>query len=229
MNYTYEFPRPAVTVDCIVFGYDTVELKVLLIQRGIEPFQGEWALPGGFVRQDEGLEAAALRELKEETSLENPFFEQLYTFGDKDRDPRGHTISVAYYALVNLPEEKPESSADAAKAAWFSLSELPKLAFDHQAILQKAIARLRGKIRYYPIGFAMLPDKFKLSQLQKLYEVILEKSLDKRNFRKKINRMELLIDLNEVEQNVAHRAARLYRFDTEKYKVLEKEGFNFAL
>ena len=174
MPHTYEYPRPALTVDCIVFGLDAQqELKVMLIQRNIPPFQGKWANSGEFVKLDETLEAAALRELQEETGIHDVFLEQLYTFGDLARDPRDRTVTVAYYALINLTEQEIKATTDARAAAWFALSEIPQLAFDHDQILQTAIARLRGKIRYEPIGFELLPNQFTLSQLQKLYETVL--------------------------------------------------------
>ncbi len=227
--YTYAHPRPAVTVDCVVFGVDEEDLKVMLIERGLAPFEGKWALPGGFVRLDETLEEAARRELEEETGLRNIFLEQLYTFGAVDRDPRERVVSVAYYALVNLREHKVHAASDASAAAWFGVHDAPSLAFDHAGILQVALERLRGKLRYHPIGFELLPKKFTLSQLQRLYERVLERALDKRNFRKRVLAMDLLVELDEVEQDVAHRAARLYRFDERKYKRLAKQGFNFEL
>ena len=228
--HTYNYPRPALTVDCIVFGLDAeLELKIMLIKRDISPFQGEWAIPGGFVRMDETLEQAALRELQEETGIHDVFLEQLYTFGDLERDPRDRTITVSYYALINLVEQEIQAATDASEANWFRISEIPKLAFDHDQILQTAIARLRGKIRYEPIGFELLPQKFTLTQLQKLYETVLDRQLDKRNFRKKILSMELLIDTNELEQGVSHRAAKLYRFDENKYLELKQNGFNFEI
>ena len=217
MSYTYEYPRAALTVDCVVFGLDEDDLKVMLIQRGLPPFEGRWALPGGFVRLDETLENAALRELSEETGLEKVYLEQLCTIGDIDRDPRERVVTVAYYALVKLSDHRVQAATDARAAAWFAIDDLPSLAFDHDNILAMAHERLRSKVRYQPIGFELLPNKFALRQLQHLYEVILDRRLDKRNFRKKILLMDILVELDEVETDVAHRAARLYRFDKKKY------------
>ena len=228
--YNYEYPRPALTVDCIIFGLDVeLELKIMLIKRDIPPFEGEWAIPGGFVRMDETLEQAALRELQEETGIHDVFLEQLYTFGDLERDPRDRIVTVAYYALINLVEQKIQASTDAREAEWFPISQIPKLAFDHEQILQTAIARLRSKIRYEPIGFELLSKKFTLTQLQKLYETVWDRQLDKRNFRKKILSMDLLIDTNELEKGVSHRAAKLYRFDENKYLELKQNGFSFEI
>ena len=228
--YTYNYPRPALTVDCIVFGLDAeLDLKIMLIKRNIPPFQGQWAIPGGFVRMDETLEQAALRELQEETGIQDVFLEQLYTFGDLNRDPRDRTVTVAYYALINLVDQQIQASTDASDAHWFLLNDLPELAFDHAQIVQTAIARLRGKIRYQPIGFELLPQNFTLPQLQKLYETVLDRPLDKRNFRKKILSMDLLIDTGEVQHKVSHRAAKLYQFDEHKYAQLQKNGFNFEI
>ena len=227
--HAYQYPRAALTVDCVVFGYDEGELKVLLIQRGLEPFKGRWALPGGFVRVDETLDDAARRELAEEAGLKNVFLEQLYTFGAVERDPRERVVSVAYYALVKLSDHRAKAATDAANAEWFPISRTPKLAFDHGDILATALARLKGKVRYQPIGFELLPPKFTLSQLQQLYESILETSLDKRNFRKKVLGLGLLAPLEETQMAGRHRPAQLFRFDQEKYKKLEKGGFNFEL
>lgn len=229
MAYTYKYERPSITVDCVVFGLDERELRIMLIKRGAEPFKNRWALPGGFIHMDETLEKAAVRELKEETGIEKIFLEQLYTFGDVNRDPRGRVITVAYYALVNLFEHKITASTDAAKAAWFSIDDLPDLAFDHGKIIEAAERRLTNKVRYEPIGFELLPKKFTLTQLQNLYEIILEQKLDKRNFRKKILSMNLLISLDEVEEDVAHRAAKLYEFNKNRYDQLKKKGFNFEI
>lgn len=229
MAHEYEFKRPNLAVDCVVFGLDEDDLKILLIQRDLEPYKGKWALPGGFVRIDEALEQTAMRELKEETGITNIFLEQLYTFSEINRDPRERVVSVAYYALANLRDHKIKASTDAKDAAWFSVNDLPKLPFDHSEIIEVALKRLKGKVRYEPIGFELLPPKFTLTQLQGLYEKALEQSIDKRNFRKKILGMDLLVELDEVEMDVAHRAARLYRFDEKKYQELKAKGFNFEV
>lgn len=229
MPFTYEYPRPALTVDCVVFGVDEEDLKVLLIQRAMEPFQGQWALPGGFVEMDETVAEAARRELTEETGLKNVFLEQLYTFSAVDRDPRERVVSVAHYALVRLSDHRAKAASDADEAEWFPASRPPKLAFDHDQILAVAHERLRNKVRYQPIGFELLPRKFTLRQLQHLYETVLGQTLDKRNFRKKILAMDLLTPLDERESGVAHRAAQLYRFDNTKYKQLTKKGFSFEV
>lgn len=229
MAYTYKYPRPALTVDCVIFGLDDDDLKIMLIQRALEPFKERWALPGGFVNMEETLEEAARRELMEETGIENVFLEQLYTFGNVERDPRDRVVSVTYYALVNLEGHHIEAHSDAMNAAWFSINDIPELAFDHDTILDMALKRLQGKIRYQPIGFELLPQKFTLTQLQKMYEIILERQLDKRNFRKKILGMNLLVDLDEIEQDVSHRAARLYSFDVKRYQQLVEKGFNFEI
>jgi 8-oxo-dGTP diphosphatase len=229
MKYTYDFPRPAVTVDCVVFGFDEGDLKVLLVRRELDPYRGKWALPGGFVHEDESLDEAARRELREETGIEKLYLEQLYTFGDVGRDPRGRVITIAYYALVKLADHRVKAATDASSAAWFPVADVPRLAFDHEKILETALARLKAKVRYQPIGFELLPVKFALSELQHLYEVILEAPLDKRNFRKKILGADVLVELDEIQQDVAHRAARLYKFDDRKYRQLVKRGFNFEL
>src|SRR5262245_39045522 len=160
MPHTYRFPRPALTVDMAVFGYDGNVLELLLIERGLEPFKGRWALPGGFVHIDESVDEAARRELLEETGLDDVYLEQLYTFGALERDPRERVVSVAYVALVERSKHAPTAASDAKRAEWFAVKALPKLAFDHDAIVATALTRLRGKVRYQPIGFELLPDKF---------------------------------------------------------------------
>jgi 8-oxo-dGTP diphosphatase len=229
MPHTYQYPRAALTVDGVVFGFGAGELKVLLIQRALEPFKGKWALPGGFVRVDETLDDAARRELVEETGLEDIYLEQLYTFGTVKRDPRERVVSVAYYALVKLSDHKAKAATDAAEAKWFPVSQLPKLAFDHADIVALALTRLQSKVRYQPIGFELLPPKFTLSDLQHLYEAILGTELDKRNFRKKVLGFGLLVALNETLVGGRHRPAQLFRFDADKYEKLKKRGFNFEL
>ena len=230
MPQTYDYPRPGLTVDCVVFGIDVqIDLKALLIQRQTPPFQHQWALPGGFVRMDESLEEAARRELQEETGVQGIFLEQLHAFGDLGRDPRDRIISVAYYALINLIDYPLQATTDAEDTAWYSVENLPSLAFDHAQILQQAIQRLQGKVRYEPIGFELLPQKFTLTQIQQLYETILGHPLDKRNFRKKLLKMDLLIPLNERQTGVAHRAARLYQFDQRKYEFLKQQGLTFRV
>jgi 8-oxo-dGTP diphosphatase len=224
MPYTYKYARPALTVDCVVFGLDKDNLKVLLIERAHDPFAGHWAIPGGFVEVGESPEMAAKRELEEETGLKRIFLEQLYTFGEPDRDPREHIVTVAYYALVNIFDHTVQAATDARDAAWFPMSDLPALAFDHDKILAMAHERLRGKVPYQPIGFELLPQTFTLSQLQHLYEAILGRTIDKRNFRKKILSFGFLEETGQVEQNVPHRAAKLYRFDEVAYKKLVKEA-----
>ena len=229
MPHRYEFARPALTVDIVVFALDAEELQVMLIERDLKPYEGCWALPGGFVHVDETLEQAARRELEEETGLKDIYLEQLFTFGDIDRDPRERVITVAYYALVNLEGHAVQAATDARNAAWFAVNDLPDLAFDHSGILSTAHERLRGKLHYQPIGFELLPEKFTLRQLQNLYEVVLDRELDKRNFRKKVLAMEIVKETKEIEKDVAHRAAKLYRFDKRKYDRLTKRGFNFEL
>lgn len=230
MPYTYEYPRPALTVDCVIFGLDeSSKLKVLLIQRGHDPFKDRWALPGGFVDMGEPLEQAALRELEEETGVKDVFIEQLFTFGEPGRDPRGRVVSVAYFALVNLMAHPVQAASDARNVEWFDVEDLPPLAFDHDRILQVAINRLRSKVRYQPIGFELLPEQFTLSQLQQLYETILGvEQLNKRNFRTRILKMGVLQEVG-IQQGVAHRPAKLYSFDKEKYEKLVQDRYEDLL
>ncbi|ESA36298.1 nudix hydrolase [Leptolyngbya sp. Heron Island J] len=230
MAYTYDYPRPAITVDCVVFGIDQTQcLQVLLIQRQLPPFIDQWALPGGFVRLDEALEQAARRELHEETGIKGLFLEQLQAYGRPERDPRGHTVTISFCALVNLWDYQIKAATDAKQARWWPMEQLPSLAFDHKMIVDDAISTLRTTIRHRPIGFELLPQKFTLTQLQRLYEIVLDRPFDKRNFRKKLLKLDILIALDEKETNVGHRAAQLYQFDQAKYTARRKTGFNFDL
>jgi 8-oxo-dGTP diphosphatase len=202
----------AVAVDVVIFSLRGRHLEVLLIERRYAPFQGRWAIPGGFVHVAESLEAAARRELEEETGVRAGYLEQLYTFGDPQRDPRGRVITVAYVALV--PEEVVARAGDeAAAAAWHSVSSLPALAFDHAEIIQYALKRLRYKLEYTAVGFELLPDEFTLSELQAAYEIVLGETLDKRNFRRRILEAGILVETNRFREGEAQgRPARLYRY-----------------
>ncbi|HVE43254.1 MAG TPA: NUDIX domain-containing protein [Planctomycetota bacterium] len=208
-----------VAVDLVIFTVRDGALQVLLIERGIAPFKGQWALPGGFVLERETLEEAARRELEEETGLREVYLEQLFTFGDPERDPRGRIISVAYYALT--PPAPLRASTDAANAAWHPAARPPKLAFDHAKILRSGLERLRAKLGYSTVGFELLPRQFTLTELQTLYEAILERPLDKRNFRKKILSLGLLKSEGRTRAAGAHRPARLYAFALGKVKILD--------
>ncbi len=210
--FTYEYPRPALTVDITVFSLRANRLSVVLIRRGKEPFAGRWALPGGFVEMDESLEAAALRELQEETGLSDAYLEQLYTYGDPDRDPRGRVVSVAYFALVPSDSlTQITGRDDAAEACWFPVDTLPKLAFDHNEIVAYALRRLRYKLEYSAVGFELLPDTFTLSELQRTYEIILGEKLDKRNFRRRILAAKI-IEPTSLKRAGEGRPAQLYRY-----------------
>ncbi|MFN8439869.1 MAG: NUDIX domain-containing protein [Caldilineaceae bacterium] len=220
--YTYQYPRPAVTVDIILFTFHEEALKVLLIQRGHDPFAGKWALPGGFVEMDEDLSQAAMRELAEETNVTDVYLEQLFTFGEPNRDPRTRVITVAYFALLGVDQAKQlqvRASSDAGDARWWDIYAMPELAFDHERILQYALQRLRWKLEWTALGFLLLPEQFTLTELQKVYETVLHEKLDKRNFRRKI----LSADLLEESGNLSkgdHRPAKLYRFSA---KAIELE------
>ncbi|GAB4577710.1 MAG: NUDIX domain-containing protein [Anaerolineales bacterium] len=212
MPYTYDYPRPAVTADIVVFTVRENQLNVLLIQRREPPYPGMWALPGGFVNMDEALEDAAQRELEEETGLQEAYLEQLYTYGNPERDPRGRVITVAYFALI-APDASfhAEGGSDAARAAWHPINHLPPLAFDHADIITYAIRRVRYKLEYSAVGFELLPKEFTLTELQTTYEIILGEKLDKRNFRRRI--LEAGIIEPTPHQRLGEgRPARLYRY-----------------
>jgi 8-oxo-dGTP diphosphatase len=226
--YTYPYPRPSVTVDIVLYAYLQNQLKVLLIQRGGEPFRGQWALPGGFVNMDESLDEAARRELQEETGADNVYLEQLYTFGAPDRDPRGRVITVAYFALLSAEEALRmtiHGGDDAHDARWWNMYDLPPLAFDHGRILDYALQRLRWKLEWTALGFLLLPQEFTLSELQSVYETVLNEPLDKRNFRRKILSTGVLEETSNRREG-DHRPAKLYRF-TAKAVELEQARRRF--
>lgn len=226
---TSPFFTLAASVDCVLFGFDQGKLKVLLIQRGTEPFKGMWALPGDLLRPDEDLDFAAKRILDSLTGLQNVYLEQVRTFGRVDRHPLGRVLTVAYFSLVKTDDYDARAASWANDAQWHHVKDLPELAFDHQEILDSCLNRLRKRVRARPVGFGLLPEKFTLSNLQDLYEAVLGEELDKRNFRKKILSMNLLIELTESQSGVAHRPAKLYKFDQSRYQKLVQDGFTFAL
>lgn len=195
-KYTYDYPHPAVATDCAVFGFDGHELKILLIERGIEPFKGAWALPGGFLRMDETAEQCALRELKEETGLNLNYLKQFKTFSDVNRDPRERVISIAFYALAKKSDV--QGGDDAAQAQWFTINEVPHLAFDHDYIMRIALEKLREDIHFEPIGFDLLDKEFSMSELQRLYEAILGVHFDRRNFYKKMLQTGILEEVDDI-------------------------------
>ena len=219
-----------VAVDAILFGYKESTLYILLIQQKFGPFKDQWALPGGFVKDGESLKEAVHRELKEETGVRLKFLEQLYTFGDDvNRDPRGQVISVSYFGTVNPDDMELHPTTDAKAAQWFPIQEIPPLAFDHAQILEVAQARLKAKLNYQPIGFDLLQDKFPFSDLEQLYMTILNRNIDRRNFRKKLLSFGFLEETGDIQKIGSGRPAKLFRFNTHKYKQLQKEGIHFEI
>lgn len=219
----------SISIDCVIFGFDGNDLQLLLIKRNLEPSKGMWALPGGFILSDENLKDAAQRILEEMTAANNIYMEQVFTFGDVDRYPLRRVITVTYYALVKPGNYQLNPGPDASEVAWFSVNEMPELPFDHHKIYSYALDKLRQKIHHEPIGFNLLPKKFSLTELQVMYEAILGQSLDKRNFRKKLLKMKILVNLKEKQKGVAHRAAELYKFDPEMYEAMKLKGFSFDI
>lgn len=233
-SYTYDYPMADNTVDAVVFGIgpdkmfiDRNELHVLLIERKDDPFKGQWALPGGYLEEDETIDQAVLRELEEETSVKLAWMEQLYTFGDPGRDPRGRVISTSYLALVRAADVTVEAGDDAAKAKWFPISGLPSLAFDHNKIIKRGLQRLRSKVRWQPIGINVLPEAFTLTELQEVYEAILGQKLDKRNFRAKVMKLGVLTP--DGQKRSGGRPALKYRFDKTNYEALLEQGIDFEV
>ncbi len=217
------------TVDAVVFGYRDGQLFITLIKRKYEPYQGQWALPGGFVLPDEDLETAVQRELQEETGIQTRFLEQLYTFGAVERDPRQRIVSVAYMGLVRPSDFYIQASTDAQDVGWFPVDALPKLAFDHESIVQFGLNRLRGKLTYEPIGLNLLDEKFPFGDLERLYATILNKPIDRRNFRKKFLSFGILTELSEKVSLDKGRPAVLYSFDQVRYQEFMQEGFLFDI
>jgi 8-oxo-dGTP diphosphatase len=215
-----------VTVDIVIFTIQSGAFKVLLVKRAIPPFKGQFAIPGGFVHESESLDEAALRELREETGVADVYLEQLYSFGDPGRDPRDRVITVAYYALISADRSPLAAGTDAAEATWWAVSKLPPLAFDHRKILDYALERLRNKLEYTTVGFQLLPGKFTLTELQDVYEAILDKKLDKRNFRRKLALLKILKPVPEYRRG-GQRPARLYRFIAGNFEKLKDKGILF--
>ena len=219
------------SVDAVVFGYTSQEgLSVLLIKRTMDPYRGQWALPGGLVHDEESLEQAVARELREETGVVINYLEQLYSFGRPDRDPRNRVVSVAYYGLVKPNAFQLTTSNEASEVAWFDIKTIPSLAFDHQEIVAVAINRLRGKMQYEPIGFELLDKKFPFSELEKLYASVLDRPIDRRNFKKKIMKFGFLEETSEKQQLAgAGRPGNLYQFNEQKYFQRKREGITFEI
>ena len=212
------YARPAVTVDVLLFTIRQEKLQLALIKRGIEPHLGSWAIPGGFVRMDEELEEAARREIEEETGVRDVFLEQLYTFGDLGRDPRTRVITIVYFALVPGEHLTLRADTDASDASWFATDDLPDLAFDHNKIVEVGIERLKAKIEYSNIAYGLLPARFRLSELQRVYEIILGRALDKRNFRKRVLALGL-VEATDKFSSGAHRPAQLFRWKKRRAKT----------
>lgn len=217
------------SVDCVIFGFQNETLKVLLIQRKNNPAKGLMALPGDFLDENISIYDSAKNTLKKITHLDNIFLEQIKAFGRTNRYPNKRVITISYYALINIEKYTPYAGYTAEKLEWCDIDKLPELAFDHQRIIDSAHQKLKRKVRYEPIGFNLLPEEFSITNLQQVYEAILQIELNKRNFRTKLNQMKLLIDTGEKQKNVAHKPAKLYKFDSAIYQKLKEEGFYFKL
>ena len=214
-SHSYEYPRPAVSADCVILGWETDSLKILLIKRGSPPFQSQWALPGGFLDENEDLNQTPLRELKEETGLCNVSLRQLHTFGERGRDPRTRVITVAYLGLVHIADHPIQADDDADDAQWFSIQQLPELAFDHRAIIGVAIHDLQFRVRCRPFGLELLPPEFTIAQLLGIYESILDKHVEHQDFESRILKTGLLVKTGNAES---------FRFDRDRYNELDKDG-----
>jgi len=227
-QYYSEHPKFHVALDCIIFGFDKGELKLLIHKRRFEPAKGQWSLFGGFLAADESLEDAANRILQELSGLEKIYMEELQTYGSIDRDLAGRVISVAYYALIPAHKYSEEYSRQYG-ATWVSMKDMPDLIMDHDSMVEKGLRRLKRRAATQPIGFELLPKEFTIPQLQTLYEAIYQSKLDKRNFRKKILSMDVLIKLEEKDKSSSRKGAFLYRFDKRKYRKLVDAGYNFTI
>jgi 8-oxo-dGTP diphosphatase len=227
-TYYTEFEEFLVAVDCIIFGFDCHELKLLLIKRGFPPAQNEWSLMGGFLKKDESLDNAAARVLAKLTGLKNVYLEQLYTYGEVNRDPGERVISAAYFALIKIDDYDKELIMKY-NAKWFPINDFPELIFDHNEMVKRALKRLRKKAQSQPIGFELLPEKFTIPELQRLYEAIFQKDFDKRNFRKKILGFEVLRKFDEKDKKRSKKGAYLYQFDQHKYDNLIENGYSFEV
>ncbi len=217
------------SIDCVIFGFKNSELFVLLVKHGSGPAIEQWALPGSWIKNNESIDEAAYRILTSQTAVENIFLEQFQTFGDLERFPQTRVITIVYYALINIENFQLQPGPNVLEAVWFNVNSVPKLAFDHGIIFDKCIKFLKHKVQHEPIGFNLLPPKFTLLQLLELYEAILNEKLDKSNFRKKMLKMNLLIDTNQKQTEVSHRAAKLYSFDEQVYNSLLQTGFTFEI
>lgn len=229
MPFNNEYFKLALSVDNVIFAFHDEQLQVLLLKRSHEPYDDEWALPGAMIAHKEDLEVAAFRILKELTGFENVYLEQVKTFGGVNRYPLGRVITIAYFSLINYRAVDLFNDQGTNLIQWHKVNDLKTLPFDHLEILHTCVEKLRSQVRTQPIGFGLLPPKFTLTQLQKLYEAILAKPLDKRNFRKKILSLKVLTQLDEIEEKVAHRPARMYSFDEIKYQEAQSRGIIFEI
>ena len=219
----------ALSIDCVIFGFKNSSLSVLLVKHGEGITKGHWALPGGWIKYNESLDKAAYRILTAQTAVQNIFLEQFFVFGEVNRFPIKRVITVCYYALVNIENFELHAGPTVSDVVWFNVKEVPKMSFDHNKIFIKCFSHLQHKVQHEPIGFNLLPKKFTLLQLQELYEAVLEKKLDKPNFRRKFIKMNLLIPSKEKQKDVSHRAAQLYKFDKKVYDRLIEKGFAFEI
>jgi 8-oxo-dGTP diphosphatase len=219
----------AFSVDCVIFGYGEAGLKILLLECDLPQYKEHWSLLGDFVRPEENIHAAAHRVLNRYTGLENIYLEQVSTFGDPGRHPLGRVVTTAYYSLMKLDEYNGGRQYDGLAVQWFPVADVPQMAFDHQLILNSCAAKMRERLREHPIGFELLPKQFTLTQLQTLYEVVLGIELDKRNFRRKLRNLNLLVQTGNAQTDVSHRPANLYRFDADEYQRRSAKGFDFEI